>query len=212
MSGEAFFGGGEIASTFTVPIFGQIDQALAAHAIGSILQLNAEDPSRAIKIYVMSYGGEVSAGLGIIDTARTVENPIATVALGSVASMGALIFSVAGDKGRRFMAPNARLMLHQPLGHAVGSASDVEIAAKELVRTRRQVNGMLAEATGMNLRRIRHMTDRDRWFTAEESVELGLADEILRSAKAASLAEDPADPGDGQALPLAGVAAEEIPR
>lgn len=183
MSAEDFFGGRESDSTFTVPIFGPIDSCSAAQTIGAVLRFNAEDPSRTIKLYVMSYGGEVAAGLGIIDTCRAIENPVATVALGAIASMGALIFSIAGDRGSRFVAPNARVMLHQPLGAVSGSASDVEIAARELVRTRQHVNLMLADATGLTPRRLRSLTDRNRWFSAEEAVEYGLADALLTSAK-----------------------------
>jgi ATP-dependent Clp protease protease subunit len=175
---------------FVVTVFGAIQSDLAHAVVGRLLTLNARDRREPITLYVMSPGGEVYPGLAIIDTCRIIENPVSTVALGLVASMGAMIFSCAARKGLRLMAPGAELMVHQPSGGAQGTAADIEITARHIAGLRRRLDLMLSEATGLSTRRIRTLSDRDCWLTPGRAVELGFADEVLETTMDADIGKE----------------------
>lgn len=155
-----------------------IDDALANLVIAQLLFLEAEDPDRDISIYINSPGGVVTAGCAILDTLSFVKPDISTFCVGQAASMAAVILS-AGTKGKRFALPNSRIIIHQPLGGAQGQASDIDIQAKEILRMRERLNGILAENTGQSLERIEQDTDRDYIMTADQSKEYGLLDEVI---------------------------------
>jgi len=155
-----------------------IDDALANLVIAQLLFLEAEDPDRDISIYINSPGGVVTAGCAVLDTLSFVKPDISTFCVGQAASMAAVILS-AGAKGKRFALPNSRIIIHQPLGGVQGQASDIDIQAKEILRMRERLNGILAENTGQDLERIEQDTDRDYIMTAEQSREYGLIDEVI---------------------------------
>ncbi len=155
-----------------------IDDAIANLVIAQLLFLEAEDPDRDISIYINSPGGVVTAGCAILDTLTFVKPDISTFCVGQAASMAAVILS-AGTKGKRFALPNSRIIIHQPLGGAQGQAADIDIQAKEILRMRERLNGILAENTGQDLERIETDTDRDYIMTAEQSKEYGLIDEVI---------------------------------
>ena len=155
-----------------------IDDRVANVIIAQLLYLESEDPDKEIAIYVNSPGGVITSGLAIYDTMRHVKCPITTICIGQAASMGAFLLS-SGEKGRRFALPNARIMIHQPLGGAQGQASDIEIQAKEILRMRSLLNQVLADNTGQPLDQIALDTDRDRYMTAIEAKEYGLIDEVM---------------------------------
>jgi ATP-dependent Clp protease protease subunit len=141
------------------------------------LFLEAEDPKKDIFLYVNSPGGSVSAGLGIVDTMNHIKPDVATVCVGMAASMGSIILS-QGAKGKRFALPNAEVMIHQPWGGAQGQASDIEITARHILKTRERLNKMLAKATGKPLSQIEKDTDRDFFMDAIEAKKYGLIDEV----------------------------------
>jgi ATP-dependent Clp protease protease subunit len=155
-----------------------IDDVLANVVIAQLLFLEAEDPDRDISIYINSPGGVVTAGCAVLDTLSFVKPDISTFCVGQAASMAAVILS-AGTKGKRFALPNSRIIIHQPLGGAQGQASDIDIQAKEILRMRERLNGILAENTGQDLERIDRDTDRDYIMTAEQSKDYGLIDEVI---------------------------------
>jgi ATP-dependent Clp protease protease subunit len=160
-------------------ITGPIEDHVANLLIAQLLFLEAEDPKKDISLYVNSPGGSVSAGLAIVDTMNHVKPEISTVCVGMAASMGSIILS-QGTKGKRFILPNAEVMIHQPWGGIQGQASDIEITARHILRTREQLNKMLAKATGKPLSQIEKDTDRDFFMTAEEAKKYGIVDEILK--------------------------------
>ena len=155
-----------------------IDDALSNLVIAQLLFLEAEDPDRDISIYVNSPGGSVTAGLAVLDTMRFVKPDISTFCVGQAASMAAVLLS-AGTRGKRFALPNARIVIHQPLGGVQGQASDIDIQAKEILRMRESLNKILVETTGQSFDRISKDTDRDYIMTAEQSKEYGLIDEVI---------------------------------
>jgi len=155
-----------------------IDDVLANLVIAQLLFLEAEDPDRDISIYINSPGGVVTAGCAVLDTLSFVKPDISTFCVGQAASMAAVILS-AGTKGKRFALPNSRIIIHQPLGGAQGQASDIDIQAKEILRMRERLNGILAENTGQDLERIEQDTDRDYIMTADAAKEYGLIDEVI---------------------------------
>ena len=157
-----------------------IDDVFANLVIAQLLFLEAEDPEKDINLYVNSPGGSVTAGLGIYDTMQYVKPPINTICLGQAASMGALLLT-AGTKGKRFALPNARVMIHQPLGGFQGQASDFEIHAKEILAVRERLNKLLAHHTGRKESTIDRDTERDNFMSADESVEYGIIDKVLTS-------------------------------
>jgi len=157
---------------------GPIDDHVANIVIAQLLFLQAEDPKKDITLYVNSPGGVVTAGLAIIDTMNNIKNDVSTVCVGVAASMGALILS-SGKKGKRFALPNSEVMIHQPLGGAEGQASDIEISAKHILKTRESLNKMLARNTGQTLSKIEKDVDRNFFMDSEEARKYGIIDKIL---------------------------------
>ena len=157
-----------------------VDDQVANAIMAQLLHLESEDPDQDINIYINSPGGSVTAGLAIYDTMRFVKPDIVTTALGMAASMGAFLLA-AGTKGKRNALPNTRILLHQPsIGGLAGQASDVQIHAEELIHTKRRLNEILAENTGQPFEKIERDTDRDYILGAEESIEYGVIDNIVR--------------------------------
>ncbi|MBU0630245.1 MAG: ATP-dependent Clp endopeptidase proteolytic subunit ClpP [Candidatus Margulisbacteria bacterium] len=163
-------------------IGGPIDDDIANIIIAQLLFLAAEDANKDVNIYINSPGGVVTAGLAIYDTINFLKCPVSTICIGQAASMGALLLS-SGTKGKRFALPNARIMIHQPLGGAQGQATDIEIQTQELLRIKKLLNDILARNTGQPLSKIEKETDRDFYMGADESVKYGLIDEVIVSAK-----------------------------
>ena len=159
------------------PIYDEV----ANRVMAQLLYLESEDPDKEIAIYINSPGGSVTAGLAVYDTMHHVKCPVSTICMGQAASMGALLLS-SGEKGRRFALPNARVMIHQPLGGAQGQAADIEIAAREILRLRDRLNKILMFNTGQPLDRITSDTDRDNFMNAREAKAYGVVDEIMHRA------------------------------
>jgi ATP-dependent Clp protease protease subunit len=160
-------------------ITGPIEDHMANLVVAQLLFLENEDPKKDIFIYVNSPGGSVTAGLSIIDTMHHIKPDVATVCVGMAASMGSLILS-QGAKGKRSILPNAEVMIHQPSGGAYGQASDIDITAKHILKTRDKLNKMLAKATGQKLQKIEQDVDRDFFMDAEESLAYGIVDKIFK--------------------------------
>lgn len=160
-------------------ITGGIEDQMANLVVAQLLFLESEDPKKDIYIYVNSPGGSVTAGLSIIDTMHHIKPDVATVCVGMAASMGSLILS-QGQKGKRFMLPNAEVMIHQPSGGAYGQASDIDITAKHILKTRDKLNKMLAKATGQKLTKIEQDVDRDFFMDAEEAKTYGIVDQVYK--------------------------------
>lgn len=159
-----------------------MDDEIANLIIAQMLFLTAEDPEKDINIYINSPGGVVSAGLAVYDTMQYLKSPITTICIGQAASMGALLLA-SGSKGKRFALPNARIMIHQPLGGAQGQATDIEIQTKEILRVKKLLNEIMAKHTGQPLAKIEKDTDRDFYMSAQEAVEYGLVDEVIETKK-----------------------------
>ncbi len=159
-----------------------IDDYIANLVVAQMIFLEGEDPERDINLYIQSPGGVVSAGLAIYDTMQFVKCPVSTLCLGLAASMGAVLLT-AGATGKRYCLPNAKVMIHQPLGGAQGQASDIEIATREMLKTREQLNTILAKHTGKPIEQIVKDTDRNHWMTAEEAKNYGLVDEIIEKRR-----------------------------
>lgn len=157
----------------------QVDEHLASIVVAQLLFLEAEDPEKDINIYINSPGGMVTAGLAILDTMNYVKPDISTICVGLAASMGAVLLS-AGTKGKRYALPNAEIMIHQPLGGAQGQASDIKIQADWMMKTKERLNHILAENTGKDLSIIERDTDRYNFMYADEAVEYGLIDRVLK--------------------------------
>ncbi len=155
-----------------------IDDQVANSIVAQLLFLDREDPDRDISLYINSPGGMIYAGLAIMDTMQLIRADVSTIAVGVTASMGTVLLSV-GEKGKRYALPNATIHMHQALGGGSGQASDVEIAARELLRNNAKIRQILADATGQTLDQIKHDTDRDIYMTADEAKAYGLVDEIL---------------------------------
>lgn len=162
-----------------------VTDELANLIVAQLLFLDAEDPEKDIYLYINSPGGSVSAGLGIFDTMNHVRPDVSTICVGLAASMGAFLLS-AGTKGKRFSLPNARIMIHQPLGGAQGQATDIEIQAKEILYLKRQLNLHLASHTSQPLERIEEDTDRDFFMSAQEAMEYGLIDKVIKRTPVAT--------------------------
>ncbi len=159
-----------------------IDDNVANTIIAQLLFLEADDPKRDAYMYINSPGGVVTAGLALYDTMQYIKTPVSTICVGQAASMGALLLA-AGQKGKRFALPNARIMIHQPLGGAQGQATDVEIQTREIVRIKKLLNEVLANHTGQSLSKIEKDTDRDFYMSAEEAFKYGLIDEVITAGK-----------------------------
>jgi len=161
---------------------GPIDDHMANLIIAQLLFIQSEDPKKEISLYINSPGGSVSATLAIIDTMNYIKNDVSTVCVGIAASGAALILS-AGTKGKRMALANAEVMIHQPLGSSEGQASDIEISAKHIIKTRASLNKMLAKNTGQTLARVEKDVDRDFFMDAEEAKKYGIIDQVLGNSK-----------------------------
>ena len=157
---------------------GEIDDDMANAIVAQLLFLQAQDPEKEVAMYINSPGGSVTAGLAILDTMKMVKCPVATYCVGQAASMGAVLLA-SGEKGRRFALPHARIMVHQPWGGAQGKASDIEITAREILRLKEMLNGILAEAAGKTLEAVTNDTDRDHFMSAEEAKSWGIVDKVM---------------------------------
>jgi ATP-dependent Clp protease protease subunit len=155
-----------------------VNDQIANIVMAQLLHLESEDPEQDVNVYINSPGGSVTAGLAIYDTMRFIRCDVATTALGMAASMGAFLLA-AGTKGKRNALPNTRILLHQPSGGLAGQVSDVEIHARELMRTKQKMNELLAEMTGQTVEKIERDTDRDYMLGAEDAVEYGLIDRVV---------------------------------
>lgn len=155
-----------------------IDEWVSQLIIAQLLYLEAEDPEKDIYLYINSPGGYVTAGLAIYDTMQYINANISTICLGQAASLGALLLC-AGTKGKRFALPYARILIHQPLGGARGQATDIEIQAKEILKTREMINEILVKHTGQSMEKVRQDTERDYYMSAAEAQRYGIIDEVL---------------------------------
>ena len=160
---------------------GQVEDNMANAIAAQMLLLAAEDPEKDIYLYINSPGGSVSAGMAIYDTMQYIKNDVVTVAMGLAASMGQFLLT-AGAKGKRYALPNARILMHQPLGGIGGTATDIKIQAEQMAFTKKRMAELIAFHSGQSVERITADSDRDRWFDAEEAQAYGLCDHVVRSA------------------------------
>lgn len=161
----------------------EIDDEMANSVVAQLLLLDSENPEKDIMMYINSPGGVITAGMAIYDTMKLIKADVSTICLGEAASMGAFLLS-AGTKGKRMALPMARIMIHQPLGGAKGQATDIEIEAKEIVRMKTMLNGLLSEHSGQSIEKIKEDTERDYYMSAQEAVEYGLIDRVVTSVSA----------------------------
>ena len=159
-------------------LVGPVNDAVANLVVAQLLFLESENPDKDISLYINSPGGSVSAGMSIFDTMNFIKPEVSTLCMGMAASMGAFLLA-AGAKGKRFSLPNAKVMIHQPLGGAQGQATDIEIHAREILKTRETLNRILAERTGQTLEKIQSDTERDYFMSAAEAQTYGLLDQVL---------------------------------
>jgi ATP-dependent Clp protease protease subunit len=160
-----------------------INAQVANTVVAQMLFLEAQNPNQEIKLYINSPGGEIDAGLAIYDTMQYVKAPVSTIVVGLAASMGAVI-AAAGEPGRRFALPNARIMIHQPWGGTQGQAADIAIEAQEILKMREKLNKILAQHTGQPLEKVAQDTDRNYWMSADEAAAYGLVDRVVRREEA----------------------------
>ena len=156
----------------------EIDDELANSIVAQLLLLDSENPEKDIMLYINSPGGVITAGMAIYDTMKSLRCDVSTICLGEAASMGSFLLS-SGTKGKRLSLPSSRIMIHQPLGGAQGQATDIEIEAKEIVRMKNMLNGILAENSGQPIEKIKQDTERDYYRSAQEAVEYGLIDKVI---------------------------------
>ena len=156
----------------------EINEHTASVVVAQLLFLEAQDPEKDINIYINSPGGMVTAGLAIYDTMQLVKPDVSTICVGLAASMGAFLLA-AGAKGKRYVLPNAEVMIHQPLGGVQGQASDIKINADHMMSVKERLNKILSENTGQSLKTIEKDTDRDNYMTAEDAVKYGLVDKVI---------------------------------
>lgn len=158
----------------------EVNSVTASLVVAQMMFLEAEDPEKDIHFYINSPGGSVTDGYAIYDTMHYVKCDVATYCMGMAASMGAFLLA-GGAKGKRFALPNAEVMIHQPLGGAKGQATEIEIAAKQILRTKQNLNRILSENTGRPIEEIARDTERDNWMTAQEALDYGLIDKIIEN-------------------------------
>ncbi len=156
----------------------EVNDTTASIIVAQLLFLAAEDPDKDIHFYINSPGGSISAGLAIYDTMQYIKPDVSTICVGMAASMGSFLLA-GGQKGKRFALPNSEIMIHQPLGGARGQASDIQIHAEHIIKTKKKMNEMLAEMTGKPVEQIAKDTDRDNFLSAQEAMEYGLIDKIV---------------------------------
>ena len=157
---------------------GTIDDAVADLVIAQLLFLEAEDPDKDIHLYINSPGGVVTSGMAIFDTMRYIKAPVSTICIGQAASMGALLLT-AGEKGKRYALPHARIMIHQPLGGFHGQATDIKIHAEEILRMKHELNSIISELSGQELNKVENDTERDYFMSAEDACKYGLIDSVM---------------------------------
>ena len=163
-------------------ITGEINDALANTVVAQLLYLEAKAPQKDITIYINSPGGSVSAGLAIYDTMNYISCDVVTICIGMAASMGAFLLS-SGTKGKRYSLPSSEIMIHQPLGGAQGQASDIQIQAEHIIKTKKKLNNILAKNTGRSFEEIERATDRDNYLSADDALVYGLIDKIFYNRK-----------------------------
>ncbi len=162
---------------------GQINDDVANVVVAQLLHLAHQDPKKDISLYINSPGGSVSAGLAILDTMNFIKPDVSTICVGHAASMGAVLLS-AGAKGKRYVLPNSEVMIHQVLGGAEGQASDIEIAARHIIKVKDNLIKILSKNTGKSLAQVEKDMDRDNWMSADEAKKYGIIDDVLTKAKA----------------------------
>ncbi|MBC9825732.1 MAG: ATP-dependent Clp endopeptidase proteolytic subunit ClpP [Carnobacterium sp.] len=168
-----------------IMLSGPVDDDLANAVIAQLLFLDAQDSEKDIYIYINSPGGSVTAGLAIFDTMNFIKADVQTIAMGMAASMGSFLLT-AGTKGKRYALPNAEIMIHQPSGGSQGQATEIEIAARHILKTRERLNKILSDRTGQPIEVIQRDTDRDNYMSAEDAKAYGLIDEIMENSSALS--------------------------
>ena len=168
-----------LLSSRIIILSGEVDDDMASLAVAQLLYLESLDPNKDIQIYINSPGGSVTAGMAIYDTMQHVKCDVSTICVGLAASMGAFLLA-GGTTGKRFSLPNAEIMIHQPSGGAKGQATDIQIAAQNIQRTKNKLNELLAANTGRTLEEVTYDTDRDNFMSAEEALEYGLIDQIIQ--------------------------------
>lgn len=168
-----------LLSSRIIILSGEVDDDMASLAVAQLLYLESLDPNKDIQIYINSPGGSVTAGMAIYDTMQHVKCDVSTICVGLAASMGAFLLA-GGTSGKRFSLPNAEIMIHQPSGGAKGQATDIQIAAQNIQRTKNKLNELLAANTGCTLEEVTYDTDRDNFMSAEEALEYGLIDQIIQ--------------------------------
>lgn len=157
----------------------EINDAVASTVVAQLLFLESEDPGKDIHMYINSPGGSVTAGMAIYDTMNYVKCDVSTTCIGMAASMGAFLLS-SGAKGKRYALPNAEVMIHQPLGGAQGQATEIQIAAEHILKTKKKLNEILAKNSGQDVEIVEKDTDRDNWMSADEAKAYGLIDEVIK--------------------------------
>lgn len=156
----------------------QVSDDLASLVVAQMLFLEAEDPNKDIMLYINSPGGSVTAGMAIYDTMKYIKCDVSTICIGMAASMGAFLLA-GGKKGKRFALPNAEIMIHQPSGGAQGQATEIQIVAEQILKTKKKLNEMLAENTGQSYEKVALDTERDNWMTAKEAMDYGIVDKVI---------------------------------
>ncbi|MDY3989699.1 MAG: ATP-dependent Clp endopeptidase proteolytic subunit ClpP [Massilioclostridium sp.] len=156
----------------------EVNDATASLVVAQLLYLEAQDPEKDIQLYINSPGGSITSGMAIYDTMNYIKSDVSTICIGMAASMGAFLLS-AGAKGKRLALPNSEIMIHQPSGGAQGQATDINIQAERIIKMKKQLNQMLADATGQPLEKIERDTERDNFMSAQEACEYGLVDKVI---------------------------------
>ncbi len=165
-----------------IMLSGEINDAVASSIVAQLLFLEAQDPDKDIYFYINSPGGVITSGFSIYDTMNYIKPDINTICIGQAASMGAFLLS-SGTKGKRFALPNARIMIHQPLGGAQGQATDIAIQAEEILRMKKQLNKIMSQNCGKTEKQIEKDTERDNFMSSKEAVQYGLIDEVIQKSK-----------------------------
>ncbi len=161
-----------------IMLSGEVNDQVASTIVAQLLFLEAEDPEKDIYFYINSPGGVITSGMAMYDTMNYIQPDVVTICIGQAASMGSFLLS-SGAKGKRYALPNARIMIHQPLGGAQGQATDIEIQAKEILRMKADLNAMLAQNTGQTVKKLEKDTDRDNFMSAKEAMDYGIIDKVL---------------------------------
>lgn len=165
-----------------IMLSGEINDQMANSTIAQLLFLDAQDNTKDISLYINSPGGVITSGLAIMDTMNFIKSDVSTIAIGMAASMASVLLA-SGTKGKRFALPNSTVLIHQPLGGAQGQQTDIQIAANEIMKSRKKINNILHETTGQPMEKIQKDTDRDNYMTAQEAKDYGLIDEIMVNKK-----------------------------